>query len=144
MKIVMAFALIVSVSTAAAETKIIEYPDHYYVESTGIPEVKPATSPDSTSPKVSASPSAGHESSAPSPAARPVTNVDNASSSIDPAERRAEMENEILRLQRERSELLTPREGDPPEQAALRQQKAAGMLRKINKMSSELLKISKP
>jgi hypothetical protein len=48
------------------------------------------------------------------------------------------MEGEIQRLQRERSELMTPQEGETSDQANHRQQEALGRLRKLNKISSEL------
>ncbi len=140
MKIAILCAVILSAATAAAETIIVEYPDHYYVESAGTSESAPPA-------EAVPVPVPGQESIVLPPAtakpvanAKPVTNFDVAPQPVDPAERRASMEKEIERLQRERSDLLAPREGETPEQAARRQHLAQGMLRKINKMSSELLK----
>jgi hypothetical protein len=133
-------AVILSAATAYAETIIIEYPDHYYVESTGIPEAKPVQSPENNAPPAISTPVvADHERHAHTPASRPVTNFATTPQPVDPSERRAAMDQEIQRLQRERGDLLTPRNGESIDDAARRQQKAAGMLKKINKMSSELL-----
>ena len=142
MRIAILSAFILSAAAASAETIIIEYPDHYYVESTGTPEAKSAPSRESSEHPVMATPMADNDSHAPHAAARPVTNFDSPPQPLDPAERRASMDKEVQRLQRERGDLMTtPQEGETPEQAARRQQRAQGALRKINKMSSEMLKM---
>ena len=142
MKIAILCAVILSAAVARAETIIIEYPDHYYVESVGTPEVKSAHSPGSSVPPAAkTTPATANESSAPPATAKPMTNFDSTPQPVEPAARRASMDKEIQRLQRERSELMKPQEGETPDQANRRQQAAAGKLRKINKMSSELLKI---
>ncbi len=133
MKIAILCAVILSAATAAAETIIVEYPDHYYVESAGTPASAPPTA--------EAVPVPDQKSSALPVTSKPVTNFDLASQPVDPAERRASMEKEIERLQRERNDLLTPLEGETPDQAAQRQQQVQEKLRRINKMSSELLKM---
>ena len=138
MKVAILCAVILSAATATAETIIIEYPDHYYVESSGIPEPKSAPSRESSAPTAIATPVADHDGIAPPATARPVTNFESPPQPADPAERRASMDKEVQRLQRERGDLMTPQVGETPEQATLRQQRAQGMLRKINKMSSEL------
>ncbi len=132
MKIAILCAVILSAATAAAETIIVEYPDHYYVESAGTP---------ASAPTAEAVPVPDQKSSALPVTSKPVTNFDLASQPVDPAERRASMEKEIERLQRERNDLLTPLEGETPDQAAQRQQQVQEKLRRINKMSSELLKM---
>lgn len=132
MKIAILCAVILSAATAAAETIIVEYPDHYYVESTGTLQ---------RAPTAEAVPVPDQKSNALPVTAKPVTNFDITPQPVDPAERRASMEKEIERLQRERSDLLTPLEGETPDQAAQRQQQVQEKLKKINKMSSELLKM---
>jgi hypothetical protein len=143
MKIAILCAFILSAAVAGAETIIIEYPDHYYAESTDTPKAKPAPSRESSALPLPAmaTPVADHDSSAFPATARPVTNFDSTPSPADPGERRASMDKEVQRLQRERGDLMTPQEGETPEQAARRQQRAQGILRKINKMSSELLRM---
>ncbi len=127
---------------AEAETVIIEYPDHFYVESVGIPGERADLSRDNETSPAKATTLANHENSNTSPAsARPVTNFDNSQHPVDAAERRVSMEKELQRLQRERSELLTPQEGETSDRANRRQQEAQGKLRKINKMQSELPKM---
>ena len=141
MRIAILSAFILSAAAASAETIIIEYPDHYYVESTGVPEAKPAPSHESSEAPAMSTPVADHVSSAPPAAARPITNFDNTPQPLEPAERRASMDKEVQRLQRERGALMAPpQEGETPEQAARRQQRAQGVLRKINKLSSEMLR----
>jgi hypothetical protein len=146
MKIVILCAIMLSAAMASAETIIIEYPDHYYVDSTGTPTAKPAPSAESSSPPVKEPSVANYAGNAPSVAASPVTNFDNTHTPppVDPAERRAAMDKEIQRLQRERGDLLTPRDGETPDEVVRRQQRAAGILRKINKLSSELVKTLGP
>ncbi|GFE58076.1 hypothetical protein [Geobacter sp. AOG1] len=142
MKFALLCAIVLSAATAAAETVIIEYPDHYYVESTGTAEAKSAPSREGSAPPARTVPAPEQESRAPAVAARPVTNFDNDPQPVAPAERRASMEKEIQRLQGLRSELMTPREGETADQAERRQREAEGKLRKINRLSSELLKIA--
>ena len=60
---------------------------------------------------------------------------------IAPAEQRASIENEINRRQIDRDELMQPKEGETPDKAIRRQQDADAMLKKINKLKSELLKL---
>ncbi|HJV36504.1 hypothetical protein [Geomonas sp.] len=140
MKTAIAFALILSAATAAAETKIIEYPDHYYAESTGTPVAKPASSADTIAAPVSAPPVVDHQKTTARRTAGPVTNFEMPAQSIDPAEARTQINNELQRLQQQRSELLSPQTGESAELAAARQNRAAGVLRKINRLSSDLLK----
>ena len=135
-------AVVLTAATVAAETVIIEYPDHYYVESTGTPEAKPAPSREGSAPPARTVPTPDHESRAPSAAARPGTNFETASQPVASAERRASMEREIQRLQGLHSELTTPREGESVEQAERRQREAEGKLRKINRLSSEVQRIA--
>lgn len=142
MKFAILCAVILSAAVVGAETIIIEYPNHYYVESTGTPEAKPAHYPGSSVPHSNTIPAAVNESSSPPATARPVTNFDSIPQPLEPVERRVSMENEIQRQQRERNELMRPIEGETTEQADRRQQAAAGKLKKINKMSSELINIS--
>jgi hypothetical protein len=142
MKIAILCAVVLSAATAAAETVIIEYPDHYYVESTGTPEANPAPSREGGAPPARRVPAPDQESGAPSPAARPVTNFET--QPVAPAERQAALEREIQRLQGLRSELTTPREGETAEQVDRRQREAEGNLRKINRLSAELRKIAVP
>lgn len=144
MKTVIACAFVLAAATAAAETKIIEYPDHYYAESTGTPAAKPVSSPDPAPPTASAPERAVSEKSMAPRAAVPVTNFDPSSKLVDPAQARTDISNEIERLKKERSELLSPPAVESSEQAGLRQNRAAGLLRKINKLSSELLKRPQP
>jgi hypothetical protein len=141
MKVAIVCALILSAATAVAETVIIEYPDHYYVESTDVPSVKPAPSRERNVPPVAATPVVKSEVIPTSSSSRPITSPELKTRPLDPAERRVAMEREIQRLQRERSELMTPRPGETPEQADRRQRDAHGRLRKINKLSSEVLNI---
>ena len=133
-------AVLLSAATATAETIIIEYPDHYYVESVGIPQGKPAPSRDDSVSHANAT-SVADNSNTPPAAVRPVTNFDNTPQQVDPAERRAALESEIQRLQRERSALMTPQEGETSDQANRRQQEALGRVRKLNKILSELTKV---
>ena len=141
MNIAILCAVVLSAATAAAETVIVEYPDHYYVESTGTPEAKPAPSREGNAPPRTV-PTPDRESGTPSAAARPVTNFDAAPQPIAPGERRAALEREIPRLQGQYRELTTPREGETAEQADRRQREAEGKLRKMNRLSSELQKIA--
>jgi len=134
-------AVILSAATAAAETVIIEYPDHYYVESTDVPGGKPAPSRERSVPPVAATPVVKSEIIVTPPSSRPITSPELKTRPLDPAERRVAMEREIQRLQRERSELMTPQPGETPDIADRRQRDALGRLRKINKLSSEVLKI---
>jgi hypothetical protein len=143
MKITILCAVILSAATATADTTIIEYSDHYVVESAVTPDATAALSRESSTPAASAAPDAYPEVSASPPAKpTPVSNFGSTYQPVAPAERWAAMNRKIQQLQQERGELMAPREGDSPDQAALRQQEAAGKLKKINKMSSELLKIS--
>jgi len=142
MKIVLFCFIILTAGIATAETIIIEYPDHYYVESVDIPAGKPAHLQENSVPPSNTIPAIVNESSATPASARPETNFDSSPQPVDPAERRSAMEKEIQRLQWERSELMAPKHGESPDQADIRHQAAAGKLRKINKISSELLKIS--
>ncbi|HJV36502.1 hypothetical protein [Geomonas sp.] len=144
MKTAIVLALILSAATAAAETSIIEYPDHYYAESTGSPVANPASSADRIATSASAPPSVDPQTTASPRQAVPATNFDIAAKSMDPAEVGTQISNEIQRLQKQRSELLAPQAGASSEQAALRQERAAGALRKLNRLSSELLKIPQP
>ncbi len=141
MKIAILCAFILSAAMASAETIIIEYPDHYYAESTDTLKATPAPSRESSALPVIAMPMADHDSSTLPATARPVTNFDSPPPPVDPAERRASMDKEVQRLQRERGDLMTQQDGETLEQAARRQQRAQGILRKINKMSSELLRM---
>ncbi len=129
------------VTLAEAQTVIIEYPDHFYVESAGLPEGRSALSRDNNTPPAKTTTHADQESSPPPATTRPVTSFDNSQQPVDPAERRASMDREIQRLQRERSELLVPQDGEAPDQANRRQQEADRKLRKINKMLSESSKM---
>jgi hypothetical protein len=132
--------MILSPAVAGAETIIIEYPDHFYAESTGTPEAGAPPSHEKIAPTAVAKPApADQDRGTHAPASRPVTNFEAAPEPVDPVVRRAGMQQEIDRLQRARGDLLAPRDGETPDDAAHRQQRAAGMLRKINKMSSELL-----
>lgn len=139
MKIAILCAVVLSAATAAAETVIIEYPDHYYVESTGTLEANPAPSREGGAPPARTVPTLD-ENGPPSPPARPVTNFET--QPVTPAERQAAMEREIQRLQGLRSELTIPREGETAEQADRREREAEGNLRKINRLSAELQKIA--
>jgi hypothetical protein len=115
---------------AVAETVIVEYPDHYYVESTGSPNEKPA---------------AGREGNGAPARPMPLPTRENILPDVRPeapGERRAALVNEIQRLQREQSGLMTPREGDTPDQISRKQQDATGKLMKIKRLSSELEKLS--
>jgi hypothetical protein len=139
MKLAIVCAVLLSAATAIAETTIIEYPDHFYVESVGATGGKPALSRDNSTLPAKATPVADHESTPPPATARPVTSFNSTQQSMDPAERRASMERELQRLQRERTVLLTSQEGETFDQANHRQEEALSKLRKINKMSSELV-----
>jgi len=141
MKTAILVTVILSAATAAADTKIIEYPDHYYVESTGVPGEKPVPSLGRNASPAKILPVIDDGNAAPAAMARPVTNFEASPQPVDPAERRASMDQTIQQLQRERSELLMPKEGETPDQVAYRQQEAAGKLRRINKLSSEMLKL---
>ncbi len=145
MKVAVLSIIILSAAVASAETIIIEYPDHYYVESTGTPASKPAPAAES-SPPVKAPPVADYANSAPSAAAIPVTNFDGAHTPppVGPADRRVGMNNEIQRLQGERGDLLIPRDRESGDDVFRREQRAAKILQKINRMSSELLKMPGP
>ncbi len=138
---VLCIALLLT-AVAEAETVIIEYPDHFYVESVGIPGERADLSRDNNTSPAKATTLANHENGNTSPAsARPVTNFDNSQQPVDPAERRASMESKIEQLKRERSELLTPKEGETSDQVNRKQQEAQGKLRKINKILSESLRM---
>ncbi|RII26825.1 MAG: hypothetical protein CXR31_10500 [Geobacter sp.] len=140
MKVAILCAVFFSAVTAtAAETIIIEYPDHYYVESIGTPKADVSREDRAPARVVTG---ADQESGAPSAAARPVTNFENASQPVASAERRGSMEREMQRLQSLHSELTTPREGETPEQADRRQREAERKLRKINRLSSEMQRIA--
>jgi hypothetical protein len=144
MYIAILWAVLLSTATADTVTTIIEYPDHYYVESVGISQGKPAPSQDDNLSPAKATPIADNDSNPPLAGARPVTDFDNSPQSVDPERRRAAMEGKIQRLQRERSTLMTPQEGETSDQANRRQQEALGRLRKLNKISSELTKVPGP
>ncbi len=138
MNIAILSIVLLSAATATAKTTIIEYPDHYYVESVGISDGKPASRVDSV-PSAKAPSAPIQESS--DPVATPVTNFDATRQPVDPVERRASMERELERLQREHRMLSVPQEGETSDQANRRQQEAQGKLRKINKILSELTKM---
>ena len=140
MKIVVACAVIFFANGVGAETIIIEYPDHYYVESTGVPGAKPAPDPDKTSPLMTAPGKAEKEPAYPTKTS-PVTNFVPQPRPAEPSERRASMDDAIQRLQFERSVLLTPTRGETLDQVEQRQLEATGILRRINRISSEILKM---
>jgi hypothetical protein len=130
-----------SAATAAAETTIIEYPDHYYVESTGVKGVTTASNPGKSIPPAKALPVTADEKSSQRTTARPVTNFGSTPQPVDPVERRASIDKMIQRLERERSDLVTPKERETPDQIARREQEAMGKQRRINRLTSELQKI---
>lgn len=123
----LATATLLPASGAVAETVVIEYPDHYYVESTGSPGDKAAP----------AGEGAAHR-------APPLPSRENMVSHARPedsGERRKALINEIQRLQREQSDLTAPKEGDTPEQISRKQQDAAARQMKIKRISSILEKL---
>lgn len=142
MNIAILGAVLLSTTLAAAETIIIEYPDHFYVESAGIPEGNPAPPYNNSTTPATITFTADYESPPPLVTARPITSFDNNQQPVEPAERRDSMQRELGRLQREHSLLLAPQEGETSDQANRRQQEAFAKLKKINRISSELAKIS--
>lgn len=136
MKTAILMSIILMAAPAAAKTVIIEYPDHYYVEMTGVPAADPPARERRLPPL--ATPPATADGGV---TVRPVTDFDNTPRPQDPAERRASMTDAMQRLRREHDDLTTPREGETSEQTGQRERQAAGMLRRINRMSSELLKM---
>jgi len=138
-------AFIVLPCMAAAETIIIEYPDHFYAESVGTPErsSNSGVSRKGTTPPAEEPYAAVHQiDEAPPPSeAMPGTDFDAPPPVVGAAERRIEMKRMIQKLQWEQAEMLKPRPGETPDQAELRQKQAYGKLRRIKKISSELLRM---
>jgi hypothetical protein len=141
MKIAILSVVILLAAMASAETTIAEHPNRYYVESVGTPGAKPALSGENNVPPAQAAPVADHDSSAPPVTARPITDFDDAPQPVDPVERRASLNKEVQRLKLVRGDLMIRQEGETPEQADRRIQRAQRILRKINKISSELLRM---
>ncbi len=141
MKIALILPIILLAAPALAKTVIIEYPDHFYVEVTGVPSAEPVSPrerPLPTPAGVAASAGVGGAEGAP---ARPVTDFDSTPRSLDPDQRRASMTDTMERLRRAREDMIAPRDGETPEQTGERERQAAGMLRRINRMSAELQKM---
>lgn len=126
-----------SVSTASAETVVLEYPDHYYVESTGTAGGK-SEAAQTNAPAGPALPEVAQQS-APRSAARPFSNVSPIPATTE--ERRTALMTEIGNLQRERADLLSSLKAPSSDAATHSQQDADAKLRKIKKMQSELLKL---
>ena len=130
MNILILFAIFLLATLASAETVIIEYPDHFYVESTGSPNEKPAVSLEGNAP-------------ASRPPAPPFRESISAVEKPTEAEERIKALAEgIERLQREQKDLAASREGETPDQVNLREQEAYGKLKRIKRMSSELQKLT--
>lgn len=132
MNIAILFAILLSASLATAETIIIEYPDHFYVESSGSPNGKPAASREVAAPPPRPMPLPPRES-----IATPDKNKEN-------KERREAWVAGIERLQREYDDLMISRVEDTPDQINNKQQEALGKLRKIKRISSELKNLKDP
>ena len=124
------FAILLLAPLASAETVIIEYPDHFYVESTGSPNEKPAASAESNAPASRPAPVPYHEG------------ISSTDKTEETEERRKALAEGIERLQREQKDLAVPREGETPDQVNSRQQEAYGKLKKLKRMSSELQKLT--
>ncbi len=139
MKSAILLTIILLAAPAAAKTVVIEYPDHFYVEMTGVPGAEPVTVQERNPLRFIDQPASGGGGTD-AAQARPVTDFDTTPPPLDPEKRRALMTDAVQRLQRAREDTLTPRDGETPEQAGERERRAAGMLRKINRMSAELLK----
>ena len=130
MKNLIFFAILLLATLASAETVIIEYPDHFYVESTGSPNEKPAASAESNAPASRPAPVPSRES------------ISSTEKTEETEERRKALAEGIERLQREQKDLAVPREGETPDQVNSRQQEAYGKLKKLKRMSSELQKLT--
>lgn len=130
MKILIILAILLLATLASAETVIIEYPDHFYVESTGSPNEKPALSLESNAP-ASRPPAA--------PTRESISSVEKPS---DTEERIKALSEGIERLQKEHETLTPAREGETPDQVNRREQEAYGKLKRIKRMSSELQKLT--
>ncbi|HEX9079571.1 MAG TPA: hypothetical protein VF795_08285 [Desulfuromonadaceae bacterium] len=139
MKTALILSIFLLAAPAVAKTVIIEYPDHYYVEVTGAPSAETASSTERRPPAPAREPAAASGGGAGVASARPVTSFDNNPTALDPQQRRALMTDAVQRLQQARQDMLQPRDGETTEQAGERERQAAGMLRRINKMSAELL-----
>jgi len=130
MKTIVILATLLLPALARAETIIVEYPDHYYVESSG--------SPNGKAPKAT-------ESAAPAPRPTPAPFPAGSAAPerpVDAGERKQALTSELARLQREHDELATPREGDTPEQISNKQQAAYARLMKMRRITSVLQKMS--
>jgi len=130
MKILIILAIFLLATLASAETVIIEYPDHFYVESTGSPNEKPAVSLENNAPV-----------SRPS-AAPPRESILSVEKPSDTEERIKALSEGIERLQKEHEDLSPTQEGETPEQVNRREQEAYGKLKRIKRMSSELQKLT--
>ncbi len=130
MKILILFVILLLATLASAETVIIEYPDHFYVESTGSPNEKSAVSLENNAPASRPPAAPFHES---------VSSVEKPS---DTEERIKALSEGIERLQREQKDLASSREGETPDQVNRREQEAYGKLKRIKRMSSELQKLT--
>jgi hypothetical protein len=161
MKLAILCAVALLSAPAYAETIIIEYPDHYYVELIDTHNGEPAKiqerekrpmpakeSPVSDSGNCSASvithPVAEGEGTVLPLRSKPVMSPELSPQPVKPVEQRVSMKNELQRLQSGLSELTSPKEMETAEQAAQRQRNAEGALRKIRKLSSKMLNTSDP
>ncbi|RII26978.1 MAG: hypothetical protein CXR30_16270 [Geobacter sp.] len=130
MKTIAILATLLLPAIACAETIIVEYPDHYYVESTGSPANKAAKATENVAPVAKPSPAPFRDSNA------------SLGKPVDAAERKSALTNELARLQREHDELATPKAGDTPEQISNKQQAAYAKLMKMRRITSVLQKMS--
>jgi hypothetical protein len=153
MKIAILSAVVLLSASANADTIIIEFPDHYYVESAGTTEGNLALLQERKNQRITAkrtpycesennnvpvftSPVAESESAVVLPLrSKPVMYPEFTTQSVNPAEQRVSIDNEIQRLQIAASELMTPNGVETMEQAAQRQRATEAMLRKIKKLS---------
>ena len=122
--------LVFSAPLASAETIIIEYPDHYYVESTGSNNEKSTDHLDRVAPTQILPP-------APSPE---ILSTSEKPATI--AERQKALSQAIEQAQKEQLVLSAPQEGETTEQTNARLQESYGKSMKIKKMLFEQQKLA--
>lgn len=146
MRLLLACAVMTSFhAVASADTRIVEYPDHYYVESTEASTGKTETAQDGASAGKSEPASADmvKETTDPStplntnktPARRdskPVYNEEEA------AALRPDLVAELERLENERSQLLDFDVAAHPDEVNSRRQQAIEIIQQINQISADL------
>jgi len=131
---------------ASADTRIIEYADHYYVESNGTAAGRPEAAPDASvqTPGRRSAPPADPARDASAPPASvnagqtpPSRNGKPAYSEEEAAALRPDLAAELERLENERAQLLDFDVAAHPDEVNSRRQQAIEIIQQINRVSAD-------